>query len=353
MLDELLTRARASSSAPPYICPTDRSPLTARRGEHFCAKCNKRFRQDELGIVCLDLIRSPEAVAFDERAIDQDCLAEAEIESSRRLADRFVQLAFGSNPPRFPAILDVACGRGELAIGLLLNERVKRGDILALDHSIASLKVLARTAKKIGVDAKLRVSQQDVRALCFSPGAFDAVFGNAVLHHFLDYEEFLGSVRDLLKPGGVAVFAEPFAEGYLLAMMLFKIATRLTGISAGGEESAEMGLYKFIVENIGQRIRNARNPVVLQQLTEKHVFSVSRLLELSNRLGFSISLFDYAEPSYYDGFIDDILNTYRISQPEMVRVSRQLYSELREYVGNEFTELFSHFRFMRLERRHR
>src|SRR5215471_10911918 len=70
MLDELLTRARASSSAPPYICPTDRSPLTARRGEHFCAKCNKRFRQDELGIVCLDLIRSPEAVAFDERAIE-------------------------------------------------------------------------------------------------------------------------------------------------------------------------------------------------------------------------------------------------------------------------------------------
>lgn len=64
--------------------------------------------------------------------------------------------------------------------------------------------------------AKTRPYASDVTFLCADAGAlgaghkgaYDIVWGNSILHH-LDLEVFLPVMRDLLKPGGVLVFAEP------------------------------------------------------------------------------------------------------------------------------------------------
>jgi SAM-dependent methyltransferase len=58
--------------------------------------------------------------------------------------------------------------------------------------------------------------QADAERLPFADGSFDAVWGNAVLHH-LDLRTAGRELRRVLVPGGVAVFCEPWGENPLLA----------------------------------------------------------------------------------------------------------------------------------------
>ena len=52
-------------------------------------------------------------------------------------------------------------------------------------------------------------------ALPFANGAFDCVWGNAVLHH-LNMERAGREIQRVLKPGGLAVFCEPWGGNPLL-----------------------------------------------------------------------------------------------------------------------------------------
>jgi SAM-dependent methyltransferase len=51
--------------------------------------------------------------------------------------------------------------------------------------------------------------------MTFADNSFDFVFGNAVLHH-LDIAAAAREIYRVLKPGGVAIFREPFGENRLL-----------------------------------------------------------------------------------------------------------------------------------------
>ncbi len=42
---------------------------------------------------------------------------------------------------------------------------------------------------------------------------FDVVFAQACLHHVSDWKQLLRDVKDILVPGGVLMFQEPFSEG--------------------------------------------------------------------------------------------------------------------------------------------
>ncbi len=243
---------------PAYLCPVHGLGLTKSSIGYSCRSCTASFGVDADGIARLDVVQAAEAGAFDERTIEHTTLSDDEVSGSKRLAERFLAVAALDRKPS--ALLDVACGRGELCAGLLSNPGLRETDVFAFDHSLGSLRVLERTARKLDVRKQLHLSQQDARALCFSPASFDLVVGNAVLHHFLDYEAFIRSARALLTPGGVAVFAEPFAEGYLLAMTVLKLAVKVTGVAV---EGPGMGLYQFITDNIGMRIRNTKHPAAL------------------------------------------------------------------------------------------
>src|SRR5262249_27828067 len=51
--------------------------------------------------------------------------------------------------------------------------------------------------------------------LPFADGTFDRVWGNAILHH-LDMERAAGELHRVLRPGGIAVFCEPWGGNPLL-----------------------------------------------------------------------------------------------------------------------------------------
>ena len=89
-------------------------------------------------------------------------------------------------------VLDLGCGDGELAAGI-----VARGaDVTGVDASAS----MVRAARARGLD--VRVGDGQALGALFDPGSFDAVFSNAALHWMPDADAVLAGVATVLRPGG-------------------------------------------------------------------------------------------------------------------------------------------------------
>ncbi len=106
-------------------------------------------------------------------------------------------------------VLDYGCGHGMAAV--VLARRGAR--VTAFDLSAGYVSEAARRAAANGVH--LDLVQADGERLPFADASFDRVWGNAVLHH-LDIETAGRELFRVLRPGGVAVFCEPWGENPLL-----------------------------------------------------------------------------------------------------------------------------------------
>ncbi len=107
------------------------------------------------------------------------------------------------------AILDFGCGHGMAAVVLArLGARVT-----AFDLSRGYLREAQHRARANGVS--IHFLQADGETLPFADGSFDAIWGNAILHH-LDLHRAGRELYRVLRPGGVAVFCEPWGENPLL-----------------------------------------------------------------------------------------------------------------------------------------
>jgi SAM-dependent methyltransferase len=106
-------------------------------------------------------------------------------------------------------VLDYGCGHGMAAA--VLARRGAR--VTAFDLSHGYLAEARRRARANG--AAVRFVQADGERLPFAGASFQAVWGNAVLHH-LDLTAAARELRRVLRPGGVAVFCEPWGENPLL-----------------------------------------------------------------------------------------------------------------------------------------
>jgi SAM-dependent methyltransferase len=106
-------------------------------------------------------------------------------------------------------VLDFGCGHGMAAV--VLARRGAR--VTAFDLSPGYLEEARVRASANGVEVDF--VRADGERLPFADASFDRVWGNAVLHH-LDLDRAGGELRRVLRPGGVAVFCEPWGENPLL-----------------------------------------------------------------------------------------------------------------------------------------
>jgi ubiquinone/menaquinone biosynthesis C-methylase UbiE len=107
------------------------------------------------------------------------------------------------------SVLDYACGHGMAAV-VLARQGAR---VTAFDLSSAYLREARARARanRVGID----LVQADGERLPFADGSFDRIWGNAVLHH-LDLAVTAPELFRVLRPGGVAVFCEPWGENPLL-----------------------------------------------------------------------------------------------------------------------------------------
>lgn len=127
--------------------------------------------------------------------------------------ETWVRLAFDLlGEVRGHRILDYGCGHGMASVVL-----ARRGaEVVAFDLSGGYVAEAQRRAEANGVASHIAFVQAAAERLPFRDGSFEGVWGNAVLHH-LELEPAAAELARVLKPGGRAVFCEPWGENPLLA----------------------------------------------------------------------------------------------------------------------------------------
>ena len=97
-------------------------------------------------------------------------------------------------------VLDVGCGTATYTLPLA---RLTEATIIGIDVTPETL-----TEGRKVIPGNVRLAGADAVRLPFADGTFDAVVGNAVLHH-LPLERAVPELIRTLKPGGKLCFAEP------------------------------------------------------------------------------------------------------------------------------------------------
>jgi len=121
--------------------------------------------------------------------------------------------------PRGIAI-DFGSGFGNTVIPLLENYRDL--SIVATDISPDLLAILLREATKRGIADRCACVALDAQRDYFAEGVADIVFGGAVLHHLAEPDALLKTVVRILKPGGHAIFFEPFENGHSVLRLAYE-----------------------------------------------------------------------------------------------------------------------------------
>lgn len=106
--------------------------------------------------------------------------------------------------------LDYGCGHGMAAVVMARSGAT----VTAFDLSSGYVAETRKRAAANGVRVECVVA--DGEELPFPDATFDVVWGNAILHH-LDLARAGRELNRVLKPGGVAVFCEPWGGNPLLA----------------------------------------------------------------------------------------------------------------------------------------
>jgi SAM-dependent methyltransferase len=108
-------------------------------------------------------------------------------------------------------VLDLGCGHG--MAGVVLAQR--GAAVTALDLSLGYVREAHERAQ--ANDVRVHFVQAAGERLPFADESFNGVWGNAILHH-LEPRRAAAELYRVLRPGGVAVFCEPWGENALLRL---------------------------------------------------------------------------------------------------------------------------------------
>jgi ubiquinone/menaquinone biosynthesis C-methylase UbiE len=294
----------------------------------------------EEGIWMLDVMKRPDAAAFDEQVLSNPI--PLDLEKAQRLL-----AAGGTQSYRNANILDVGCGLGDLTHGLAQSVAISDSDIYAFDHSLESLR-LASSVTRGGGNNRIHFSVQDALHLFFADQSFDLVVGSAVLHHFLDYPSFLREAARLLKPGATAIFAEPFFDGYFWPALFLKNSLAEHGLELTSQEFSGAATIIGLVEYMSRHRGNSR---ALEHMTDKHFFRESELFATAVDAGFdSVRFSAVAPPEFYDLWMPHFLDIYGVSHPEVRRSAMAQYDQVAALAGPLLPALMSHFKYVVLRK---
>jgi SAM-dependent methyltransferase len=123
-------------------------------------------------------------------------------------------------------VVDFGSGFGNTVIPLLKNYNVS---VVAIDISPDLLDILNQQVSKRGYQDRCISVSQDAQNCYFKTAGADLVVGCAVLHHMINPSLTIRSACKVLKPGGKAIFFEPFELGHQILRLAYDEILREAG----------------------------------------------------------------------------------------------------------------------------
>jgi ubiquinone/menaquinone biosynthesis C-methylase UbiE len=186
-----------------------------------------------------------------------------------------------------PLVLDLGSGGGNSVFPLL--DLIPRASIVASDLSLPLLKILKDYMEERYAERSFAVAQLNAEEIFFADSQFDLVVGRAILHHLFSPEKTLAECARVLKPGGSALFFEPFEAGHqVLALTLRSILER-DRRRCGDEEPIEPAVVRFF-EALCQdwEVRKGEDKSAPQylQIDDKWLFTLDYFERVAREAGF-------------------------------------------------------------------
>lgn len=203
---------------------------------------------------------------FLERA-DEYHRAYLNVEYWRFLLDKALTAAGPLPDP--VVIIDIGSGSGNSVIPLAW--RFPDADIVATDISPQLLAIL-RDFLQRQPEGTRRFSLVcvDAASARYNENVADLVVGAAILHHILDPARVLCACQRALKPGGWAIFFEPFEAGNTIVRITYQRI--LAQASAHEKTSAAMRFLDRMVADYTVRARPKTDPI-FRELDDKWMFT--------------------------------------------------------------------------------
>lgn len=180
-----------------------------------------------------------------------------------------------------PRILDLGSGSGVNSV--IPCQRLFPGaQIVAADLSVELLEILARHA---GAEDVCCVAM-DAMSRHAAPGAFDLVTGASILHHLERPQKGIDAAGHALRPGGCAIFLEPF-HGWAILRLAYERILAESALRGGALDPAIAGVLGAIAGDIAARTNPDPFAPGLAELDDKWLFSRAHVERWARDAGFA------------------------------------------------------------------
>jgi SAM-dependent methyltransferase len=166
-------------------------------------------------------------------------------------------------------VIDIGSGSGNSVIPL--GDLFPDADIVATDISPQLLTILRDFLRqRPGAVDRFALVCVDAATARYRENVADLVVGAAILHHIIDPALILSSCHHALKPGGWAIFFEPFEAGNTIVKLTYQ---RILAKAAAEERATDaMRMLERMVADYTVRQRPKSDPVFLG-LDDKWMFT--------------------------------------------------------------------------------
>ena len=168
-------------------------------------------------------------------------------------------------------ILDIGSGSGNSVFPLL--DIFPDAFVLATDISPQLLAILRdRLESRPEYRGRYALACLDASNEHYRAGVFDLAVGAAILHHIIEPERVVRACERALRPGGAAVFLEPFEMGH--AVLGLAYGAIVDEATRRGENSRGLALLRHLSADYAVRRRGNTDPR-FDELDDKWMFTRS------------------------------------------------------------------------------
>ena len=184
-----------------------------------------------------------------------------------------------------PLILDLGSGSGVNSVvpcfslfpGARQAATDLSGDLLAILADYAAHEGLADRVVCVVMDAMTSRAEH---------GAFDLVTGASILHHLVHPRQGLLAAANALKPGGHAIFTEPF-DGYGVIRLAYERILAEAALRGDSLDPPVEASLKAMIAEVAMRTLPDRSAPGFADLDDKWLFSREYFEEVGRLVGFS------------------------------------------------------------------
>ena len=187
--------------------------------------------------------------------------------------------------PDHPRILDFGSGSGANSI-LPCQKLFPEAQFIATDLSPELLAMLAHQLRCNDSQKDVLCVVMDAMSNHVAKAAFDLVTGTAILHHLDRPLDGLRAASEALKPGGHAIFFEPF-NGWAIMRLAYERILAEAELRKEALDVVVTDVMRAMITDIAMRSLPQPDPVKLAILDDKWLFSRTRMEKMARSAGFA------------------------------------------------------------------